>query len=100
MSGLAHLVKINAWCRRSLIDKFLAFGGYFAQFKLSPTMQKLKDALGSFSESSVRLARLLKEGAALTPEQQLNIENNIVIIQLALALNKTSWRRPPSAPNE
>jgi hypothetical protein len=26
-------------------------------------MHKLKDALGSFSESSVRLARLLKEGA-------------------------------------
>jgi len=34
-------------------------------------MQKLNDALGSFSESSVRLARLLKEGAAVTPEELL-----------------------------
>jgi len=63
-------------------------------------MQKLKDALGSFSESSVRLARLLREGAAVTPEELLNIENNILIIQLALALKKTSAMRPPSATNE
>lgn len=63
-------------------------------------MQELKDALGSFSESSVRLARLLKEGAAVTPEELLNIENNILIIQLALALKKTSARRLPSATNE
>jgi hypothetical protein len=63
-------------------------------------MHKLKDALGSFSESSVRLARLLKEGATLTPEEHLNIENNILIIQLALTLKKVSSRRPPSAPNE
>ena len=63
-------------------------------------MHKLKDALGSFSESSVRLARLLKESATLTPEEHLNIENNILIIQLALTLKKVSSRRPPSAPNE
>jgi hypothetical protein len=64
-------------------------------------MHKLKDALGTFSESSVRLARLLKEGAVLTPEEHLNIENNILIVQLALAVvKKTSSRRPPSAPNE
>ena len=63
-------------------------------------MHKLKDALRSFSESSVRLARLLKEGAALTPEQHVNIENNILIIQLALTLKKVSSRRPPSAPNK
>jgi hypothetical protein len=63
-------------------------------------MHKLKDALGSFSESSVRLARLLKEGATLTPEEHLNIENNILIIQLALTLKKVSSRRPPSAPNK
>jgi hypothetical protein len=63
-------------------------------------MHKLKDALGSFSESSVRLARLLKESATLTPEEHLNIENNILIIQLALTLKKVSSRRPPSAPNK
>jgi hypothetical protein len=63
-------------------------------------MHKLKHALGSFSESSVRLARLLKEGATLTPEEHLNIENNILIIQLALTLKKVSSRRPPSAPNK
>jgi hypothetical protein len=51
-------------------------------------MQELTDALGSFGESSVRLARLLKDGAAITPEQYLNIENNILIIQLALAVAK------------
>jgi hypothetical protein len=59
-------------------------------------MQTLKDALGSFSESSIRLARLLKEGATLTPEEQLNIENNILIIQLAMTMKKISSRRPPS----
>lgn len=59
-------------------------------------MQTLKDALESFSESSVRLARLLREGATLTPEEHLNIENNILIIQLAMTLKKMSSRRPPS----
>src|SRR4029078_12850427 len=63
-------------------------------------MQKLKDALGSFSESRFRLARLLKEGAAVTPEELLNIENSILIIQLALALKTSSARRLPSATNE
>ena len=62
-------------------------------------MQTLKDALGSFNESSVRLARLLKEGVTLTPEEQLNIENNTLIIQLALTLKKISSRRP-LVPNE
>jgi hypothetical protein len=64
-------------------------------------MQKVKDALGAFGQSSVRLAQLLKDGATLTPEEHLNIENNILIVQLALAVAKqTSARRPPCQPNE
>jgi hypothetical protein len=64
-------------------------------------MQSRKDTLGLFGQHSVRLAQLLKEGACFSPEEHLFIENNLLVVQLALAVSKMSAsRHTPSARND
>jgi hypothetical protein len=67
---------------------------------MSNSRQTPKDALHHFGNASVRLAELLKEGASFTSEEHLFIENNLLIVQLALALSKHTSKRPPSFRHE
>lgn len=68
---------------------------------MSPTMQRRENTLDLFGQHCIRLAQLLKEGARFTPEQHLFIENNLLAVQLALAVSKMiSSRQTPSARNE
>lgn len=55
-----------------------------------------KQALQRYGEYSMKLARLLKEGAKLDVDEQTFIENHLVMVQLALAMSKygTAERKP------
>lgn len=64
-------------------------------------MQRRESTLDLFGQHCLRLAQLLKEeGPPFTPEQHLFIENNLLAVQLALAVSKISSRQTPSARNE
>ncbi|ALA60305.1 hypothetical protein [Nitrospira moscoviensis] len=60
-------------------------------------MQEVKQAVRRFSESSRALANLLKEKRNISMDDRINIENHLVLVQLALTATKydeSSRRRP------
>ena len=60
-------------------------------------MQEVKQAVRRFSESSRALADLLKEKRNISMDDRINIENHLVLVQLALTATKydeSSRRRP------
>jgi hypothetical protein len=60
-------------------------------------MQEVKQAVRRFSESSRALADLLKEKPNISMDDRINIENHLVLVQLALTATKydeSSRRRP------
>ena len=51
------------------------------------------DTLKRFGAYSVKLAELLREGHRIDSDDTTFIENHLLIVQLALALSKSSQRR-------
>jgi len=47
-----------------------------------------KDVLDRFGDYSGQVAQLLEDGDGLTTEEQLFLENQLLIVQLALAMAK------------
>ncbi len=58
-------------------------------------MPQKKDVLKLYGQYSIALAQRLKEGQQLTTEEQMFIENHLLIVQLALAMSKTSRSNRP-----
>jgi hypothetical protein len=56
-------------------------------------MAQHKETLTRFTQSSLEVAKLLKEGAALSSEEFLAIETNLLVVQLALAYREVSHRK-------
>jgi hypothetical protein len=56
-------------------------------------MQNDKDALASFGQCSVQVARLLKESLPLTQGEYLSIENALLVMQLALASSRLAAKK-------
>ena len=63
----------------------------------SGLMATHKETLTRFSESSLQVAKLLKESGPLTSEDILALENSLLVVQLALAHHEVSHRKasPP-----
>ena len=55
-----------------------------------------KQTLIHYGKVSMELAQLLKDGPLLTAEQHLFIENSLLAVQLALASQRISSRKPVS----
>ena len=51
-------------------------------------MSERKQAIQSFTKSSVELARLLKAEGTLSIDEQIAIENHLLIVQLAMTITK------------
>jgi hypothetical protein len=51
-------------------------------------MPHTKNILKQYGQYSLELAQRLKEGAPLTLEEQMFVENHLLIVQLALAMSK------------
>ncbi|HKU53317.1 MAG TPA: hypothetical protein VJQ25_12655 [Nitrospira sp.] len=58
-------------------------------------MPQKNDVLKLYGQYSIALAQRLKEGQQLTTEEQMFIENHLLIVQLALAMSKTSRSNRP-----
>jgi hypothetical protein len=58
-------------------------------------MPQKNDILKLYGQYSVALAERLKEGQRLNNEEQMFIENHLLIVQLALAMSKTSRSHRP-----
>jgi hypothetical protein len=58
-------------------------------------MPQKNDILKLYGQYSVALAERLKEGQRLNNEEQMFIENHLLIVQLALAMSKTSRSNRP-----
>ena len=58
-------------------------------------MPQKNDVLKRYGQYSIALAQRLKEGQQLTTEEQMFIENHLLIVQLALAMSKTSRSNRP-----
>ena len=58
-------------------------------------MPQKNDILKLYGQYSVALAERLKEGQRLNNEEQMFIENHLLIVQLALAMSKTSQSNRP-----
>lgn len=58
-------------------------------------MPQKNDLLKLYGQYSIALAQRLKEGQQLNSEEQMFIENHLLIVQLALAMSRTSRSNRP-----
>lgn len=58
-------------------------------------MPQKNDLLKLYGQYSIALAQRLKEGQPLNSEEQMFIENHLLIVQLALAMSRTSRSNRP-----
>ena len=58
-------------------------------------MPNKSNILRLYGHYSVELAQRLKEGAALSAEEQMYVENHLLIVQLALAMSKHCTSKRP-----
>ncbi len=56
-------------------------------------MPDKKGALKLYGESCIKVAQLLKNGAALTLDEQTFIENHLVLVHLAIAESRNRDRQ-------
>jgi len=60
-------------------------------------MASKKDILKLYSQSSLKLAQLLKEGVQFDQDEQVSVENHVLIVQLAILQAKNSARKKSAA---
>ena len=61
-------------------------------------MASKKDILKLYSQSSLELAQLLKEGVQFDQDEQVSLENHVLIVQLAILQAKNSARKKSAHP--
>jgi hypothetical protein len=57
-------------------------------------MATQREKLARFGRCSIEIAQFLKNGGSLSAEELLFIENNLLVVQLALAQQQISSKKP------